>query len=59
MVTRAVARAGLPERAEGRAQLGPTPPDLRSPDLPERSLRTAKDPDPEPGEVSADTLGPQ
>lgn len=30
-VTRAVARANFPERAEGRAQLGPTPPDLRSP----------------------------
>lgn len=30
-VTRAVARASFPERAEGRAQLGPTPPDLRSP----------------------------
>lgn len=59
MVTRAVARAGLPERAEGRAQFSPTPPDRLSPDLPVRSVRAAKDPDPEPGEVCADTLGPQ
>lgn len=42
-VTRALARAGLPERAEGRAQLGPTPPDLRSPVRSVRSVLAAKD----------------